>query len=748
MTDKLDMKQIENDLKQSFALTPNVLIYSCLDDKYQNNIKYLEESNCNVGRLRATLMNQINDDNSNALEVGASSMLGGLVTPDMENIMMHIQNYAEKNGSTPRFEEIINYMFETNRKNKDMFEQVVFALKASGYSRSVATENSKYKTLNKYCTDLVIKAKNNRLDPLIGREGEVERMIEILARYKKRNPLLVGEAGVGKTAVVEGLASAIAQDLVPDAIKGAKIFSTSIARLIAGTKFRGDVEEKVGALLDELKKHEAEQGVPTYLFIDEIHQIIGAGSNSSNQDGSNIANIIKPELASGEISLIGATTNKEYKRTIQKDDALNRRMQVVRIEEPSDEETIQILRKGISPVLTAYHGVKYSKKVIERAVRLSSKYITDKAQPDKSISLLDSIGARLRTTESRSNARVSDVEHLISTITGAPVSAFKEKSKAEEYVDIEARLKEVVFGQDEATKQIAEIYERSKAGLSEEGQPIGSVLAVGPTGVGKTEIAKSLAKITDSHFFKVNMGEYTEEHSVAKLFGAPAGYVGHKDGGILTNEIRKNPHTVLLLDEIEKAHSKVFEALLGIIDGGKMMSGEGDLVDFSNVFIIMTSNVGAAKAANRKVINLSGKEELIQKAKDSVSMSALQSTFSPEFRNKLTAIVNFNSLGVNEIRRVATKFLELASERLYTRKGIKLEFTEEVYEYISKEGFDVQFGARPCKKLIDKVIVDPLVKPILKGEISKGDTLVFSIDSLNKVVYAKKEDREEVTKEI
>jgi len=497
-TDKLDMKQIENDLKQSFALTPNVLIYSCLGDKYQNNIKYLEESNCNVGRLKATLMNQINDDNSNALEVGASSMLGGLVTPDMENIMMHIQSYAEKNGSTPRFEEIINYMFETNRKNKDMFEQVVFALKASGYSRSVAAENSKYKTLNKYCTDLVTKAKNNRLDPLIGREAEVERMIEILAHYKKKNPLLVGDAGVGKTQIVEGLASAIAQDLVPDAIKGAKIFSTSIARLIAGTKFRGDVEEKVGALLDELKKHESEQGVPTYLFIDEIHQIIGAGSNSSNQDGSNIANIIKPDLANGGISLIGATTPKEYKRTILKDDALNRRLQVVRIEEPSDEETIQILRKGISPVLTDYHGVKYSKKVIEKAVRLSSKYITDKAQPDKSISILDSVGARLRTTESRSNARVSDVEHLISTITGTPVSAFKEKSKAEEYVDIEARLKEVVFGQEQATKQIAEIYERSKAGLSEEGQPIGSVLCVGPTGCGKTQVAKSLAEITDS----------------------------------------------------------------------------------------------------------------------------------------------------------------------------------------------------------------------------------------------------------
>tara|TARA_R100001086_G_C11847513_1_gene260525 strand:- start:2209 stop:4449 length:2241 start_codon:yes stop_codon:yes gene_type:complete len=740
-SDRIDMQGIQAALAESYALTPNVLVNACIDDKYQNNIKYLEDCKCNVGQLKLRLMNQIKDDNENAVEFGyAKNIHGGLVPPDMGDLMSYIEKFASSSNVLPSFEDVLNFILEENRKDKNKFDTVVFALRSAGYNPQIAADNSKYRVINKYCTDLVIQAKNNRLDPLIGREGEVERMIEILAHYKKKNPLLVGEAGVGKTAVVEGLASAIAQDLVPEAIRGAKIFSTSIARLLAGTKFRGDVEEKVGNLLEELKKHEQEQGVPTYLFIDEIHQIVGAGSNSSNQDGSNIANIIKPDLASGAISLIGATTSKEYKRTIQKDDALSRRLQVVRIKEPSDKETIEILRKGVSPVLSEYHGVKYSKKVIEKAVYLSSKYITDKAQPDKSISILDSVGARLRTTESRVNARVSDVENLISTITGTPVSAFKDKSKEEEYVDIEAKLKSVIFGQAEAVSKIAEIYERSKAGLSEAGQPIGSVLAVGPTGVGKTEVARSLAKVTDSHFLKVNMGEYTEEHSVAKLFGAPPGYVGHKEGGLLTNEIRKNPHTIILLDEIEKAHKKVFEALLGIIDGAKMVDGEGNSVDFTNTFIIMTSNVGAANSAARKIINLSGKESLLSDVKSQVSMKALESTFSPEFRNKLTSVINFNSLGKEEIRLVTDKFLKKAASKLKSRKNIKIKYEDSIYDYISKEGFNPAFGARPVKKLIDVKIVDQLVKPLLKGTISKGDTLVFTVDELGEVVYSKEEE--------
>lgn len=735
MTDRLDLEHLRNVVSEADAVTPSLVVHAFLDDKYQNNLKYLENSRCNVSILKVQLKTQIDEDNSNAFLIGATG-LGGMVTRETRDLFNFIDAYQTEHKQPPTFEELLNYMSAKNRESSDNYAEVMFALQASGYNPIVALENSKYKTISKYCVDLVIKAKNNRLDPLIGREGEVERMIEILAHYKKKNPLLVGEAGVGKTQIVEGLASAIAQGKVPDTLIGAKIFSTSIAALMAGTKFRGDVEEKVGNLLEELKKHEEETGLKTILFIDEIHQIIGAGSSGGNSDGSNIANIIKPPLSSGELSLIGATTSKEYKRTIQKDDALNRRFQVVRINPPSDQETIEILRKGVAPVLSTYHGVNFSKSVIESAVKLSSKYLTDKFQPDNAISIIDSVGARLRTTKKRSSARVSDVEELIATITGTPISAFKEKTTKDEYVDIEAKLKSVVFGQDEAISKISEIYERSKAGLSEAGQPIGSVLCIGPTGVGKTEVASSLAKVTESHFLKINMGEYTEEHSVAKLFGAPPGYVGHNEGGLLTNAVRKNPHTVILLDEIEKAHPKVYESLLGIIDGAKMTDGEGNTVDFQNTFIIMTSNVGAAAAAQtaRNIINLSGLGTVVEQAKAKVSEEALRSRFSPEFRNKLSAIVEFNPLGESEIRRVADKFLNLAKSKLKERKGIEVEFNEDVYKFISEKGFDPEFGARPIKKLIDTKIVDVLVKPILQGIIKSGDVIRFEVYE-NDVVY-------------
>jgi ATP-dependent Clp protease ATP-binding subunit ClpA len=1064
ISNELDFKKLEFDLKSSSAMTPSVAVYSCMDDKFQGNLKYLESCKCNLGILKAQLLKQIKEDNEDAESFGLDSSMG-LETGDMRTLLEFLNKSLKDNTSAPTFEDLLAFIYSNNTQNKSKFAEVVFALNSSGYNPVVALANSKYKTLNKFCIDLVVKASNNKIDPLIGREKEVERMIEILSHYKKKNPLLVGEAGVGKclgkgtevrmfdgtlkkvedivvgdlvmgpdstnrlvtglargreemfrvdqkygisyevnkshilslkhwkkglvnievsefigknktfkreakgwksgfdlpyketiippyllgiwlgyghsrdarittsepeivgymqeycnyndltltnvgsagkastysitgnggmfrlqldgqgvlgnkhipevylmnslserlellaglldtdgyldrgqgfeitqknktlavqiqelaqsvglrcsrrevvktcvnngvkgiyhlmyitgklniipnkvsrrkvlkegenrsnteisltsigdgdyygftlkgvdrlfllkdgtvthnTAIVDGLASRIASGNVPGPLKGAKIFSTSIAAIMAGTKFRGDVEEKMQELLAELKKHEEDEGVVTILFIDEMHQIIGAGTNSGGSDGSSIANIIKPQLASGELSLIGATTEKEYKRTIQKDEALNRRMQVVRVDQPSDAETIEIIRKGIAPVLNAYHGVRFSESVIESAVRLSSKYITDKAQPDKAISLLDSIGARLRTTENRDIARVSDVEKLISVITGTPVSAFKQKVGVEEYIDIEGKLNSIVFGQTEAIKKISEIYERSKAGLSEVGQPIGSVLAVGPTGSGKSQVAKSLADITESYFLKINMGEYTEEHSVAKLFGAPPGYIGHSDGGLLTSAIRKNPHAVILLDEIEKAHVKVFEALLGIIDGAKMVSGEGDSVDFSNTFIFMTSNVGMASAAARKTIDLASNLEIAQKAKTAISLQALQSTFSPEFRNKLSGICEFKSLGEAEIRKVTDKFLKEAQNRLKDRKGIEIEFTESVYEFINKNGFDKLMGARPIKKLIESKIVDILIRPILKGEIKIGSVIQFDIVD-NDVVYSIKKE--------
>ena len=743
MTDAFDPTGLQ-DICRTSIITTSMVIKHCISSRFTQNIEYLENNECNVNKLGLYLDTQITEAEE---FIGGASIISSLdissrgTMPDTDTraLFGFIHKFSEENQAPPSFRDLLDFIVEAHKVSQ-AFEDILFSLNSSGYLHSAPKTNArtKYKVIDKHCTDLVEKAKRNKLDPLIGREKEIARMIEVLAHYKKKNPLLVGEAGTGKTAIVEGLASAIAQDRVPEAIKGAKIFSTSIAQLMAGTKFRGDVEEKVSELLKELAQHEKDTGLQTYLFIDEVHQIVGAGNNGSG-GGSDIANIIKPALAGGELALIGATTSKEYKKSIQSDSALDRRFQTLKVEPPTDAETIEILKKGIAPVLTLHHGVKYPLPIIKRAVELSSKYITNKAQPDKSISLLDSIGARLRTTEQRTTARVSDVEKLVAAITGTPVTAFKQKVDKDTYIDIEAKLNEVVFGQAEATAKITEIYERSKAGLSEEGQPIGSALLIGPTGVGKTEVANSLAKITESHFFKINMGEYTEEHSVAKLFGAPPGYVGHKEGGLLTNEITKYPHTVLLLDEVEKAHKKVFESLLGIIDGAKMTDGEGNTVDFSNVFILATSNVGASSAALKKApLGLIGGAELETKAKAKVSEKALKQTFSPEFRNKLSAVINFNALGTSEIRLVTDKFLKKAQDKLKERKDINIEFTEEVYDYINKNGFDPAFGARPIARLVTELIVDSLVKPILKGEVKKGDNIKFDVAE-DKVVFTVKE---------
>lgn len=738
MSDKINVAELVTSLKDNYRnsvwITPAVLLY-CIENVYEAS-DHLGKSGCNVAMLTVGLKSIITENQEMAIRLDIFDALSSSepqISSDCHLLLSKFESDLKpENGSKgTTFEDMLDFIFRTNAKREELYEDTILLLKASGYVHGSIDkgELGDYKILNKYCLDLITEASNSKLDPLIGREEEVNRMIEVLAHYKKRNPLLVGKAGVGKTIIVEGLASAISQGRVPEPLKNAKILSTSIAKLMAGTKFRGDLEEKVENMLKEIQKFESDKGVPTFLFIDEIHQIIGAGNNGNSGGGSDIANIIKPALSSGKIALIGATTETEYKKSIQKDSALDRRFQTIKVEEPSEEETIKIIRRGVAPVLSSYHGVELPISVIKKAVKLAGKYITDRAQPDKSIALLDSVGARLRTTDIRAKAKVSDVEKLVSQITGTPVSAFKDKSKASEYVDIEVELNKLVYGQSDAIKKISEVYERSKAGLSEEGQPIGSILAIGPTGVGKTQVAVSLSEITNSHFFKINMGEYTEKHSVSKLFGAPPGYVGHEDGGLLTNEIRKYPHTVLLLDEIEKAHPKVFEALLGIIDGAKMTDGEGNEVDFRNVLIIMTSNVGAAVAAKRSPLGFGRNEDTIEKVKAQVSTKALESTFSPEFRNKLTAIVNFGSLGTEEINKVTDKFLSLAKGKLKERKGITLSFDKSVYEYVSTKGFNPAFGARPIKKLIDAEIIDVLVKPLLKGEVSKGDVLEFKVES-------------------
>jgi len=490
------------------------------------------------------------------------------MTPDLKKIFDISKNNAQQEKRPMYFEDVINSIYSLVKADPDMY--VVYFLNKSGYKHdpdSGIASKGKYKHIAEHCDNLNERAKSKLIDPLIGRRKEVERMVEILAHYKKKNPMLVGLPGVGKTAVVEGLASLIEQGQVPEALKKTVIYSLNVGKILAGSKFRGEFEDKVKGVLEDLEKMLAKEGISGVLFIDEVHQVMGAGAGGS-KEGVDLANMIKPGLANGSLSCIGATTDDEFNQKITKDKALMRRFQVVKIEESSAKETLRILEQGIKPVLEKYHGVTYPKEVLQRIVDLSAQYVTTQYFPDKAISICDSVGARMKTTLKgvRTKTSIKDVEEIISIITGTPVEAFKQKTGKDQYEDIGANIKENLYGQDEAVDIMVDQLELAKAGFKDEGQPIGSFLLLGPTGTGKTEFAKQVAAQTKSNFFKLNMSEFSEEHSVAKLFGAPPGYEGHDNGGVLTNEVMKYPHTILLLDEIEKAHKKVYDALLGIID--------------------------------------------------------------------------------------------------------------------------------------------------------------------------------------
>jgi ATP-dependent Clp protease ATP-binding subunit ClpA len=707
----------------------------CTSDDFAENLDFLRSRGCDIDVLRGSLKTHLTQEEKDLAAMDQFSKMlhggGGMMTPDFRKLIDNAKETAKKSERDIYFEDFLNSLYKLAANTN----KIITFLDGAGYKHnpnSGIAAKGKYKALYELCDDLNEKARNKRIDPLIGRRDEVQRMIEVLAHYKKKNPLLVGPPGVGKTAVAEGLASAIEQNMVPDALKNTKIFSLQVAAVLAGTKFRGDFEERMRNVIKDIQRMKEKDKIDVILFIDEMHQIIGAGASGQGQGATDMSNILKPGLADGSISVIGATTDDEFKLHIQKDKALTRRFQMVKIEEPSKVETLRILEQGIKPVLEKYHGVKFSTAVLERAVDLSGQYLTQQFFPDKAISLIDSVGAKLRTSaNTRKTANITDVEEIISKMTGTPVSAFKKKTGKSGYVDIAKLIKKEVFGQDLQVDKIVEAVELARAGLNDENQPIGSFLLLGPTGTGKTEVAKQIAKHTDSHFFKINMGEYGEEHSPAKLFGAPPGYEGHKEGGILTNEITRYPHTVLLLDEIEKAHSKVYEALLGIIDGGSMTDGEGNKVLFNNVLVLMTSNAGAAIAAKTKrPVGLSLEmEKLEQQVKATVSNEIITKTFSPEFRNKLSGMVMFNSLDKSIIDKITDKFISESASKLFLKKNITLNVSKEVRDMISEKGFDPAMGARPIARMVKETIDKVLVKPILKGEIKELDAVNFTLEN-------------------
>ncbi|MBK1841135.1 ATP-dependent Clp protease ATP-binding subunit ClpA [Azospirillum sp. YIM B02556] len=567
--------------------------------------------------------------------------------------------------------------------------------------------------LDAYCVNLNKKASGGKIDPLIGREQEVERTIQILCRRSKNNPLYVGDPGVGKTAIAEGLARRIVQQEVPEVLRNATIFALDMGSLLAGTRYRGDFEERLKAVVSEL---EATEGA--ILFIDEIHTVIGAGATSGG--AMDASNLLKPALASGSLRCIGSTTYKEYRSYFEKDRALVRRFQKIDVNEPSVEDAIKILQ-GLKPYYEKHHKVTYTNDAIRVAVELSAKYIGDRKLPDKAIDIIDEVGAAqmlLPENKRRKKIGVKDVEAVVAKIARIPPKSVSRDDK-ETLLNLERDLKTMVFGQNKAIDNLVSAIKLARAGLREPEKPIGNYLFTGPTGVGKTEVARQLAMTLGIELTRFDMSEYMERHTVSRLIGAPPGYVGFDQGGMLTDAIDQHPHCVLLLDEIEKAHPDLFNILLQIMDHGKLTDHNGKIVDFRNVILIMTSNAGAADMAKPAI----GFERDRRVGED---IEAVEKMFTPEFRNRLDAIIPFAPLTQEVINRVVDKFIMQMEAQLEDR-GVSIELNEEAREWLGKKGYDPLYGARPLGRVIQEYIKKPLAEELLFGKLSKGGLVKVTV---------------------
>ena len=647
-------------------------------------------------------------------------------------------------------------------------------------------------TLEKYATDLTKKAKDGKIDPVIGREEEMQRVVQILSRRTKNNPCLIGEPGVGKTAVVEGLAQKIVDGLVPESIKGKRLVTLDISGMLAGAKYRGEFEERIKAVMDEVKK-----AGDVILFIDEIHTIIGAGAAEGAIDA---ANILKPALARGEIQLIGATTIDEYRKYIEKDAALERRFQSVNVGEPSKEEAVLIL-KGLRDKYEAHHKIKISDEAIESAVNLSARYITDRFLPDKAIDLIDEAASKKRISEITPPADFHELEEEIERVKNDKENAVKEQNfekaaelrnkekelseelenkkkswsdgrenseypaiseediadivtawtkipvkkleneESERLLKLDEILKARVIGQDDAVNVVSRAIRRGRTGLKDPKRPQGSFIFCGQTGVGKTELSKALAEAVfgdENAIIRIDMSEYMEKHSVSKLIGSPPGYVGFEDAGQLTEKIRRNPYSVVLFDEIEKAHPDVFNLLLQVLDDGILTDSHGRTVDFKNTVIIMTSNLGTGALTEPKRLGFNNEQsdDAEQIKTEKLVLEALKGHFRPEFLNRVDEIVVFRKLNDEDIKKIATLMLSQINERI-KNLGIDLTFSDEVVSHLAKEGFDPVYGARPLRRAMQRQIEDSLSLKLLEGEISGGDKVEAVLED-GRVQYKKK----------
>ncbi|MBU5308658.1 ATP-dependent Clp protease ATP-binding subunit [Clostridioides mangenotii] len=661
-----------------------------------------------------------------------------------------------------------------------------------GYTSNSGEKGAK--TLEKYGRNLTQYAKQNKVDPVIGRSKEIERIIQILSRRTKNNPVLIGDPGVGKTAIIEGLATDIANGNVPDTLKNKTIYTLDMGSLLAGAKYRGEFEERIKNVVDEVI-----QSGNIILFIDEMHTIIGAGT--TGEGSIDASNILKPALARGEMQIIGATTIDEYRKHVEKDAALERRFQPVMVEEPTKEDAVKIL-EGLRDKYEAHHKVKITDEALKEAVDLSVRYITDRYLPDKAIDLIDEAASRVRLKENTPPAEIKDIEAEIESIdkekeeavrcqdfenaakirdkqsylknklkevrdgwnkssknadivdseviadvvglwTGIPVSRIVEE-EADKLLNLEQKLHDRVIGQDQAVESISRAIRRSRAGLKDPNRPIGSFLFLGPTGVGKTELSKALAEVQfgdENQIIRIDMSEYMEKHAVSRMIGSPPGYIGHDEGGQLTEKVRRSPYSVVLFDEIEKAHPDVFNILLQILDDGRLTDSKGRTVDFKNTIIIMTSNVGASTIRKEKVMGFStakgedaAKNEY-EKMKENI-MGELKNRFRPEFLNRIDDIVVFHSLSKEDIGKIVKLMTKEVVNRL-KEMNIKLDISDEAVELISKEGTDLEYGARPLKRAIQKQLEDELSEAILRGDVKKGSDVLASVID-DKIVFSAK----------
>ncbi|MBL4800826.1 MAG: ATP-dependent Clp protease ATP-binding subunit ClpA [Emcibacter sp.] len=727
--------------KHEFA-TLEHLLFGLLDDK--DAVSVLRACDVNVRQLRAEIKAYLDVEleNIKTEQGGEASPTSGFQRVIQRSIL-HVQSSGreEVTGAnvlialfSERESHAVYFLQQYDMTRLDAVSYVSHGLAKSsgkiseeespiGAEEDFEEQEKEETALEKYCVDLNEKARAGKIDRLIGRKHEVERTIQILCRRSKNNPLYVGDPGVGKTAIAEGLARHIVEKKVPEVLQNATIFSLDMGTLLAGTRYRGDFEERLKAVISEIEEHDG-----AILFIDEIHTIIGAGATSGG--AMDASNMLKPALSSGAIRCIGSTTYKEYRSHFEKDRALLRRFQKIDIKEPTIPETKEIL-KGLRKYFEEHHGVKYSDDVIDAAVDLSSRHITDRKQPDKSIDVIDEVGASqmlLPPEKRKTDISIEDVEVVVSKIARIPAKSVSKDDTAV-LASINTDLKRVIYGQDKAIEVLTDAIKLSRAGLRQDDKPIGSYLFCGPTGVGKTEVTKQMASLLGLELHRFDMSEYMERHSVSRLIGAPPGYVGYDQGGLLTDAVDQSPHCVILLDEIEKAHPDIYNILLQVMDHGRLTDSNGKKIDFRNVILVMTTNAGAMEMSKEAIgFGASGRE--------GEDEEAIKKLFTPEFRNRLDATVPFKSLSMGVMGQVVEKFV-LELEMQLEERNVHISLTPAAKTWLSEKGYDRLYGARPLARTIQEYIKKPLANELLFGKLVNGgevlvrlkeDKLIFDIE--------------------